>query len=84
LLELFEKEPDVDMILLDLKMPRMDGINAMKIIRESNTTVPVIAQTAYDRTYHREQCIEMGCDEYFVKPLRKKEIMETVKKYLNV
>jgi len=82
LLELLEKEPDVNMIFLDLKMPRMDGINAMKIIRESNKIIPVIAQTAYDRTYHREKCLEMGCNEYFVKPLRKKEMLEVVLKYL--
>jgi len=82
LLEIFEKEPDFDLILLDLKMPRMDGTNAMKIIRESNKTVPVIAQTAYDRTFHREKCLELGCNEYFVKPLKKTKVLETVRKYL--
>ncbi len=82
MLEIFEKEPDFDLIFLDLKMPRMDGISAMKIIRETNKNVPVIAQTAYDRTYHREKCIEMGCNEYFIKPLKKNEMLETVMKYL--
>lgn len=81
LLEVFVNEPDLDLIFLDLKMPRMNGINALNIIRESNKSIPVFAQTAYDRTYHREECLKNGCNEYFVKPLRKKEMLEMVRKY---
>jgi signal transduction histidine kinase/ligand-binding sensor domain-containing protein/CheY-like chemotaxis protein len=82
--ELLEKINDgvpFDLVLLDLKMPRMGGINAVKIIRESNKDVPVIVQTAYDQTNHREQCQESGCNEFLVKPLRKIELLNVVSKY---
>ncbi len=84
-IELLEKINDgieFDLVLLDIKMPRMGGINAMKIIRESHAKVPVIVQTAYDQTTHREQCKEYGCNEFLVKPLRKKELLELLDKYL--
>jgi len=83
-IELLEKIHDgikFDLVLLDLKMPRMGGVNAMKIIRESHKDVPIIVQTAYDQTNHRDQCKESGCNEFLVKPLRKKELLEMVNKY---
>ena len=82
LLEAIDSGAKYDMVLLDLKMPRMGGINAMKIIRESDKDVPVIVQTAYDQTNHRQQCIEFGCNDFLVKPLRKKELLDTMEKYL--
>ncbi len=84
--ELLEKINDgagFDLVLLDLKMPRMGGINAMKIIREIHKDVPVIVQTAYDQISHREQCLQFGCNEFLVKPLRKKEFLKLLNKYLS-
>lgn len=83
--ELLEKVDDgleFDLVLLDLKMPRMGGINAMKLIRESNKDIPVIVQTAYDQTNHRKQCLDVGCNDFLVKPLRKMDLLETIEKYL--
>jgi len=83
LLEIIDKgEQKFDLILLDLKMPRMGGINAMKIIRDSDKDTPVIVQTAYDQTYHRDQCMDFGCNDFLVKPLRKRELLTAVKKFL--
>lgn len=82
LLEKMDKEEKVDLVLLDLKMPRMGGINAMKIIRDSHSDVPVIVQTAYGNTNHRGMCEEIGCNDFLVKPLMKKELLSTLKKFL--
>lgn len=82
LLENIDTGMNYDIVLLDLKMPRMGGINAMKIIRESNKDIPVIVQTAYDQTNHRQQCIEFGCNDFLVKPLRKRELLDVMKKFL--
>ena len=82
LLEKVDETSDFDLVLLDLKMPRMGGLNAMKIIREQNENIPVIVQTAYDHTQHRQKSIELGCDDFLIKPLKKKELLETINKYL--
>ncbi len=82
LLEKLNAETGIDLVLLDIKMPRMSGTHAMKIIRENYPNVPVVVQTAYDKTSHREQCKELGCNEFLVKPLRKKEVLEVLGKYL--
>jgi signal transduction histidine kinase/ligand-binding sensor domain-containing protein/CheY-like chemotaxis protein len=82
LLEIIENEANIDLVLLDIKMPRMNGINAMQIIRDSNRNIPMIAQTAYDHTYHRTLCKEQGCADFLVKPLRKRELLEAIKKCL--
>ena len=82
LLEKINEGVKFDLVLLDIKMPRMGGIHAMKIIRESYADVPVIVQTAYDQTNYREQCKEFDCNEFLVKPLRKKELLVILDKYL--
>ena len=83
LLDIIDKTDKIDLVLLDIKMPRMDGLNAIKIVRESQQNVPVIAQTAFDNTYHREKCLEMGCNDFLSKPLRKEELLKIVRKYLD-
>jgi signal transduction histidine kinase/ligand-binding sensor domain-containing protein len=82
-LEIIDDEIKIDLVLLDINMPRMNGLNAIKIIRNSKKQVPVIAQTAYDFTYHREKCIEFGCDEFMIKPIRKEVLLGIAKKYLD-
>jgi CheY-like chemotaxis protein len=82
LLEKVDETNDFDLVLLDLKMPRMGGLNAMKIIREHHDKIPVIVQTAYDHTQHRQKSTELGCDDFLIKPLKKKELLEAIKKYL--
>jgi signal transduction histidine kinase/ligand-binding sensor domain-containing protein/CheY-like chemotaxis protein len=81
-LEFIEKNPKIDLVLLDIRMPRMNGLNAIKIVRESMKDIPVIAQTAYDHAYHREKAFESGCNHFLTKPLRKEELLNLVKTYL--
>jgi signal transduction histidine kinase/ligand-binding sensor domain-containing protein/CheY-like chemotaxis protein len=81
-LEIIDSEQHIDLVLLDINMPRMNGLNAIKIIRNSKKQVPVIAQTAYDITYHREKCLEYGCNEFLIKPIKKDNLLEVAKKYL--
>jgi len=81
-LEIIEKNPKADLVLLDIRMPRLNGLNAIKIVRETMKDVPVIAQTAYDHGYHREKAIESGCNQFMTKPLKKAELLKVVKYYL--
>lgn len=63
--------PDIDFILMDIKMPEMDGYEATRRIRQFNKDVVIVAQTAYGLSGDREKAIEAGCNDYFSKPLNK-------------
>jgi PAS domain S-box-containing protein len=60
-----------NLILMDLKMPVMDGFEATRIIREKNPQIPIIAQTAYSHQDERARAIESGCNEFISKPIKK-------------
>jgi len=81
--EICQNNPDIDLILMDLKMPVMDGLGATRQIRKFNKDVVIIAQTAYGLSGDREKAIEAGCNDYVAKPIRKEELMELLQKYFN-
>lgn len=71
-----------DLILMDVKMPEMDGIEATRKIRELSTTIPIIALTAFAFDQDRVRVIEAGCNEYLTKPLSPPLLRETLAKYI--
>ncbi len=81
-LDLFKKNPDINIILMDMKMPVMDGFEATKKIREINKDVVIIAQTAYALKNDREKTLEAGCTDYIAKPVDKNELMRLIRKYM--
>ncbi|MGC1391844.1 MAG: PAS domain S-box protein [Bacteroidales bacterium] len=70
----------IDLILMDIKMPVMDGYTAVKLIREKNTVVPIIAQTAY--ADDREKAIECGCSGFISKPFDRKSLFKVLSEYI--
>jgi signal transduction histidine kinase/BarA-like signal transduction histidine kinase len=70
-----------DMILMDLSMPVMDGYEATKIIRSMGTTIPIIALTASASYDHLERIIEIGMNEYVIKPFNPNELYQKLRKY---
>lgn len=77
------KENKVDLILMDLQLPVMDGYTATKEIKKLDADVPIIAQTAHVMSGEREKCLEVGCDDYLAKPIRLQILIDTLAKYLN-
>ena len=75
--------PDIDLILMDLKMPVMDGYEATRQIRLFNKEVIIIAQTAYAFSSSKEKAIAAGCNEYISKPINKALMIELIKKNIN-
>ena len=75
--------PDIDLILMDIRMPVMDGYEATHQIREFNKEVIIIAQTAYVLSDDRGKSIEAGCNDYISKPINKTLLYELIKKYCN-
>jgi PAS domain S-box-containing protein len=73
-------EKELDLILMDIKMPVMDGFTATRIIRESNKTIPIIAQTAYSED--REKALEYGCTGFIAKPFDRARLITVLKEAL--
>jgi CheY-like chemotaxis protein/serine phosphatase RsbU (regulator of sigma subunit) len=76
------KENKVDIILMDIRMPEMDGIEATKAIRKFNTDIPIIAQTAHGEESDMENIEAAGCNDYISKPINLKSFLATIKKHL--
>lgn len=72
----------VDLILMDIKMPIMNGFEATEVIRKTNKEVPVIATTAYAMNGDKENCLKAGCNDYISKPIRRNELFNVMNVYL--
>jgi len=75
---------DIDLILMDINMPVMNGLEATRQIRQFNTDIVIIAQTAYSLTGDREKALEAGCNDYLAKPYTQGMVREIIKKYFNI
>ncbi len=78
-IELLDENPDVDLCIMDLKMPIMDGFEATEKIREmKDNKLPIIALTAFSEMYQEEVALEKGCNMYMTKPLNRKVLIENI------
>jgi len=80
--EVFKKVKHIDLVLMDIKMPGMDGYEATRQIKKINKTVPVIAQTAYAMLGERELSLNAGCDEYISKPINYQDLLELIQQFV--
>ncbi|WP_462318072.1 response regulator, partial [Marinilabilia sp.] len=78
----FEND-NVDLILMDLKMPKIDGLEATKIIKERKPSIPIIAQTAYATPADQQASYDSGCDAYISKPIEASRLIQLVKRFLS-
>jgi len=74
---------DIHAVLMDLKMPVMDGYVATSIIKDMNPALPVIIQTAYSFSEEFEKCVKIGCNDFITKPLKSENVLGVLAKYLN-
>ena len=82
-LNIIQLNSDIDLILMDIKMPEMDGLIATQKIRQFNKEIPIIAQTAYAMTEDKNKCINAGCNDYLTKPINHRILLSTIDKYLS-
>ena len=66
-----EHKGGIDLILMDLNMPVMDGYEAMRIIKSLHPAIPIIAQTAYTMNNDRHRCLQAGFNDYIAKPINR-------------
>lgn len=71
----------IDIVLMDIKMPLMDGLEATRMIRKFNATIPIIAQTAHTLTGDRENALDAGCSDYISKPISRTELINKIVHY---
>ena len=72
-----------DIILMDMKMPNLGGLDATRIIRELSPDIPIIALTAFAYDHDRKAALEVGCNDFLTKPFTQEVLKETIKKWVN-
>ncbi|MDD2563142.1 MAG: response regulator [Salinivirgaceae bacterium] len=72
----------VDLVLMDIKMPVMNGLDATQKIKQLNASIPIVAQTAYAMEDEKQRCFDAGCDDYISKPIDTIRLFAILKKYL--
>ena len=83
-IELFKANPDIKLILMDIKMPVIDGFEATRQIKLINKNVYIIAITAYAMSGDEERIMASGCDGYLSKPINKKSLLEKISEFIKI
>lgn len=76
------KEHQPDLILMDIKMPHMDGLEATRLIRSYSKEVPIVALTAFAFESDKDRAIEAGCDDFLTKPVSQNALEKVLDKYV--
>jgi PAS domain S-box-containing protein len=80
-IKLCETDPSINLVLMDIKMPHLNGYDATKLIKSKRPDLPVIAQTAYAMISDQQEAEQSGCDGYLSKPIKISQIIEVLEKY---
>jgi CheY-like chemotaxis protein len=76
--------PNIDLILMDIQMPGLNGDEAARKIREFNKDVIIIAQTGFGLSGDSENAINAGCNDYMIKPINKDQLLLLIQKYFKI
>lgn len=79
--DICRQNPDISLVLMDIKMPVMNGDEATRLIRTFRPDLPIIATTAYAQTGDENRFLEAGCTDYIPKPIKKEILLELINKY---
>ena len=80
--DLVMKTPEIELILMDIQLPVLDGYTCTKMLREAGKDIIIIAQTAYGLTGDKEKMIDSGFDDYLIKPISSSQLMSKLSAYL--
>ena len=78
-----EHQGEIDLVLMDINMPVMDGYEAMRIIKALYPSIPIIAQTAYTLNNDRHKCLQAGFNDYLAKPINRVALFRMVNENLS-
>jgi two-component system sensor histidine kinase/response regulator len=71
-----------DLVIMDIRLPLMNGLEATRRIREAGNDVAIIAQTAYAMDEDRKACIDAGCNDYLAKPVKREDLLQIIAQYM--
>ena len=80
--ELVKHHPEINLVLMDMKMPIMNGLEATRLIKHQRPDLPVIAQTAFTSVEELEKAKAAGCDACITKPINKKDLFERIQELI--
>ena len=78
-IDVLRNNPDIDLIMMDINMPGLDGLEATRRIRQFNKDVVIIAQTAFGQSDSRAKAMKAGCNDYISKPIEINQLLELIK-----
>jgi len=81
-IEICKKEDSIDIVLMDIRMPFLDGYEATRQIKKFRPELPIIAQTAYALNSDYQKVYDAGCNEYITKPILGKILFQKMAKFL--
>jgi CheY-like chemotaxis protein len=81
--EICKAEKKIDLVLMDINMPIMNGYKSIRLIKNLGKNIPIITQTAYAFAGEKEKSFAAGSDDYILKPIRTSELLEVMGKHLN-
>jgi len=77
-LDMVLKNPDIDLILMDIQLPVLDGYACTKILRESGNSMVIIAQTAYGFNDDKERMLSLGFNDFLIKPISRQQLFDKI------
>ena len=77
-INIFDQNPEIDLILLDLNLPEISGFEVLKYIREKNNDIPVVVQSAYVLSGERQRSLNLGANFFLEKPVRLDVLFNTL------
>jgi len=83
-IKICDHEKTIDLVLMDLQMPEMNGYEATVILKKKFPLLPIIAQTAFAMSDDREKAMDAGCDDYLAKPIKSKDLLNVVAKFIKL
>jgi CheY-like chemotaxis protein len=81
-IEIVQKTPKIDLVLMDIQLPDMNGLQVSTTIKNINRNIPIIVQTAYAFESYMKKSKEIGIDGYIVKPIDPVKLYDAIKKYM--
>lgn len=80
--EMIKENTEIDLVLMDIRLPRMNGFEATLKIKEINPEMPIIVQTAYEMSSARDEAIRSGCNDFITKPINLQTLLALLHKHL--
>lgn len=80
-INIIKKDPSINLVLMDLKLPVLDGFKATSEIKKIRKDIPVIAHTGYAQLSDKEKAIKAGCNDFLTMPIIKTDLKEIISKY---